>query len=61
MKLKVHCREASRLLSAAYERDLTFGESLSLGAHLTLCAMCRNFNVQLKFVQKAAGKFRDGP
>ncbi|HEX4330910.1 MAG TPA: hypothetical protein VH040_02125 [Usitatibacter sp.] len=52
------CREASRLLSAAYERKLSSGESVALTYHLDRCFMCRNFDSQLKFLHAASERFR---
>ena len=57
---KVNCREASRLLSVACERDLDSGESEALQYHLGRCLMCRNFAGQLKFLRRAAERFRSG-
>ena len=54
----VHCREASRLLSVAYERRLDAAELQALQAHLDECFMCRNFDSQLKFLHTAAQKYR---
>jgi hypothetical protein len=54
----VDCREASRLLSVAYERRLSPVELESLQAHLDKCLMCRNFDSQLKFLHQAAQKYR---
>jgi hypothetical protein len=56
----VDCREASRLLSYAYERRLTPNESESLTYHLDRCLMCRNFDSQLRFLHKASERFRSG-
>ena len=54
------CREASRLLSAAYERKLDPAESQALTYHLDRCLMCRNFDSQLRFLHSAAQRFREG-
>ena len=54
----VNCREASRLLSLAYERRLTAQELASLQSHLDKCFMCRNFDSQLKFLHRASERFR---
>ncbi|HEY2628631.1 MAG TPA: hypothetical protein VGI57_05855 [Usitatibacter sp.] len=56
----LYCREASRLLSIAYERKLSALESEDLTRHLEICFMCRNFDSQLKFLHSAAGRFRSG-
>ena len=57
---EVDCREASRLLSIAYDRKLSADESQSLTYHLDRCFMCRNFDSQLKFLHKASERFRSG-
>jgi hypothetical protein len=54
----VNCREASRLLSVAYERRLTADELAALQGHLDKCLMCRNFDSQLKFLHQASQRFR---
>lgn len=54
------CRRASRLLSLAFERTLTQDEVEALRRHLDQCRMCRNFEAQLKFLHKAAERFRSG-
>jgi hypothetical protein len=56
----VDCREASRLLSIAYERHLSSTESVSLTYHLDRCLMCRNFDSQLRFLHKASERFGSG-
>ena len=54
---KVRCREAARLLSAAVDRPLTEEETGALQGHLAACLMCRNYEIQVKFLHKAAGRF----
>ena len=58
MKDEVNCREASKLLSVAYERRLTPGELESLQQHLDDCFMCRNFDSQLRFLHAASQRYR---
>lgn len=60
MGAKVNCREASRLLSLGCDRPLSAEETAALELHLSKCLMCRNFDQQLRFLRKAAGKFRTG-
>lgn len=57
---KLDCREASKLLSVAYDRSLTAVELEALRHHLERCLMCRNFESQLKFIHDAAERFRSG-
>jgi hypothetical protein len=54
----VNCREASRLLSVAYERKLSPEELVSLQGHLDKCFMCRNFDSQLRFLHQASQRYR---
>ena len=56
----VNCREASRLLSAACDRALDREEQQALEYHLGRCAMCRDFESQLKILRRAAERFRAG-
>jgi len=56
----VDCREASRLLSAAFERELSGEERIALRRHLDECLMCVNFEAQLDFLREAARRYREG-
>ena len=58
MKNEVNCREASKLLSAAYERKLSAEELTELQHHLDECFMCRNFDSQLRFLHDASRRYR---
>jgi hypothetical protein len=51
------CRHASRLLSLAYERELTEAERTALRHHLDECLMCTNFELQLAFLREAAKRY----
>jgi len=54
------CRHASRLLSLAYERELTAAEKAALRHHLDECMMCTNFEAQLRFLREAARRYGRG-
>lgn len=54
----LHCRAASKLLSAACERTLTGDEQEALKRHLEECLMCRNFESQLRFLHTASTIYR---
>ena len=41
------CKEATRLLSEALDRKLTFWQRVSLQFHLLLCRFCRHFDRDL--------------
>ena len=58
MAASVSCREAARLLSAAVDRALSADETQALERHLSACLYCRNYEIQVKFVHKAAGRFQ---
>ncbi|HSN20615.1 MAG TPA: zf-HC2 domain-containing protein [Usitatibacter sp.] len=58
--LDLNCREASRLLSLAFERALTEPERTALRRHLDECLMCVNFEAQLRFLRAAASRYREG-
>ena len=47
------CREATRLLSERQDRDLLFGERVSLRLHLTLCDGCTAVSRQFEFLRRA--------
>lgn len=57
---RLSCREASRLLSLAADRELEDAERKALEEHLSRCFACRNFGEQLQFIAKAAKRFRGG-
>ena len=53
------CKETSKLLSDAQERQLGIAEQLGLKLHLLFCLGCRNFRRQLAFIRTAARRYRD--
>ena len=57
---ELNCREASRLLSLACDRELQAGEKEALARHIDECLMCKNFSAQLTFLGKAAKAYRQG-
>lgn len=44
------CKEATRLVSAARDRELALTERLGLGLHLLICSICRRYARQLAFI-----------
>jgi hypothetical protein len=54
----ISCREASRLLSQAQDRPLTWLERVKLRAHLLLCDMCNRFAAQLVVMREAMRHYR---
>jgi predicted anti-sigma-YlaC factor YlaD len=47
------CKEASRLQSQSMDRDMRFGERLSLRIHLGICDACRKVSRQMAFLRQA--------
>ena len=50
------CRDAARLSSQEMDRDLPFGERVSLRVHLAICDGCANFSKQLAFLRSAIAR-----
>lgn len=53
MKLKLSCREATRLMSEGQDRSLGAAERLLLQTHLLACSGCAAFAKQLELLRKA--------
>jgi hypothetical protein len=54
----VSCKDVSRLLSREQEAPLTGWERIRMKSHLAVCGMCRAFERQLRFLQKAMRRYR---
>ena len=52
------CKEATRLLSQAQDRRLSYGERIKLRLHLLACVACSRFSRQLAVLREAASRFR---
>jgi hypothetical protein len=50
------CREAAKLASQRMDRDLSFGERVSLRVHLAICDGCTNFTRQIAFLRQAVAR-----
>jgi len=55
------CREATRLMSEAQDRELESGEHLSLRLHLMTCRGCRAYRRQMDFLRAACRAFPGKP
>ena len=53
-------REVTRLPSEASERKLSLLERLSLWRHTLACSGCRNFRLQINFLDRATERYRSG-
>jgi hypothetical protein len=57
MKLKLDCKDVSRLISNAQDQDLPPAERAQLRLHLVICETCRNVDEQMQFIRRAMKKF----
>jgi hypothetical protein len=57
--MNISCKEASRLLSQAQDRELSLGERIRLRIHLAICRGCRAFSAQLAFLRRAVRRLGD--
>ena len=51
--MNISCKEASRLMSQAQDRELSLGERASLQVHLAICRGCRAVDAQFQFLRRA--------
>lgn len=51
--MNLSCKEATRLMSAAQDRELSIGERAALKVHLAVCKGCRIFDDQMHFLRRA--------
>jgi hypothetical protein len=51
------CKEVSRLVSEAMDRDLRFRQRFSMRLHLFMCSLCSRFRRQIEFLRDAAHSF----
>jgi len=57
MKLWLTCREATRLISDAQDRDLGALERVALRLHVAVCDACTRFAKQLGFLRRAVREY----
>ena len=53
MRLRLSCKESSRLLSQAQDAKLGLPERMVLRLHLGACEACTRFSRQLEFMRRA--------
>jgi Putative zinc-finger len=59
MKLKLDCKDVSRLISDGQDQDLPSGERAKLRLHFVMCETCRNVDEQMQFIRRAMKKLGD--
>jgi hypothetical protein len=53
------CKDATRRMSEAEDRELSLAERLELGMHLALCKGCRNYQQHLHVLREACRGYRE--
>lgn len=46
------CKDATRLMSEAQDRDLAMTETIGLEMHLLICSGCRRYREQMDFLHQ---------
>lgn len=59
--MNLSCKEASRLMSQAEDRELSQPERAALAAHLAICKACRVASDQLQHLRRALRRLFDEP
>ena len=55
--MKITCREASRLISAGLDTDLTLSQRAALRLHLLVCDACTRLKAQFEFMRRALAAY----
>lgn len=50
----MNCKQTTRLLSDAQERELTLKERIAVKLHISMCSGCRNFGSQMPSLRQIA-------
>lgn len=53
------CKDATRRMSEALDRELGLSERLELGMHLAMCKGCRNYQEQMHVLREACRGYRE--
>ena len=57
--MKLSCKEATRLMSQAEDRELAAGERAALKLHLGICKACRSASEQMQHLRRALRRLFD--
>lgn len=58
IRLKINCREATRITLEAEDRSVPLAERLLLRLHRRTCGNCRRFARQIELMRKASARWR---
>ena len=56
----MNCKQATRLLSEAQERELSLKDRAALKFHVAMCSGCRNFGKQMGSIRDIAHSYAKG-
>lgn len=56
----MNCREATQLMSASQERELSLPERMSLGMHTMMCKGCYNYKQQMGTLRTISRAYAKG-
>jgi hypothetical protein len=57
--MKITCREASRLISAGLDAELSLSQRTALRLHLLVCDACTRLKAQFEFMRRALAAYAD--
>jgi len=57
----LNCKETSLLVSEAQDRRLTWAERVGVRLHLWICAQCRRYERQLRWLNGLRGRLEQVP
>ena len=57
--MNLSCKEATRLMSQAQDRELSLAERASLQLHLVICRGCRAVRKQFDFLRRAIWRLQE--
>ena len=52
------CQQASQMVSESLDRPLRLRDRVTLRMHLLMCSFCTRFSRQMRFLRRAAIRFR---
>lgn len=56
----MNCQQTTRLISESQERALLLPEKINLNLHLMMCKGCKNFSLQVPFLNQAMRAYAQG-
>ena len=57
MRIRISCKDASRLISQMQDGDIPFRQRARIRLHLLLCDACTRFEKQVRFLRAALRQY----